>query len=119
MIDLVVGMTNLKWRHSLKDWTNVDSTELRAYICLLILAGVFRSKGETTLSLWDEQRGCAIFRDTMPCHRFHEINNALPFNDKLQRPACIREDKLAHIRTLWEMWRQRLHSELTIWMFHC
>ena len=108
MIDLIVGMTNLNGRRSLKNWNDVESTELRAYIGLLILAGVFRSKGETTLSLWDERRGRAIFRATMSCHRFHEINNALRFDDKLQRPARIREDKLAHIRTLWEMWRQRL-----------
>jgi len=97
IIDLIVGMTNLNGCRSLKNWTDADSTELRACIGPLILAGVFRSKGDTTLYLWDERRGRAIFRATMPCHRFHEINNTLHF-----------EDKLAHIRTLWEMWRQGL-----------
>lgn len=108
MIELIVAMTNLNGRRSQKNWTDVDSTELRAYVGLLILAGVFRSKGETTLSLWDERSGRAIFRATMSRRRFHDINSALRFDDKLQRPARLREDRLAPIRNLWEQWRQRL-----------
>lgn len=66
MIELIVAMTNLNGRRSQKNWTDVDSTELRAYVGLLILAGVFRSKGETTLSLWDERSGRAILEPQ--CH---------------------------------------------------
>ncbi|XP_041653753.1 piggyBac transposable element-derived protein 4-like [Cheilinus undulatus] len=107
MMDLIIKMTNLNGNRTAKSWTNVDSTELRAYFGLLILAGVYRSKGESTRCLWDDRSGRAIFRATMPLFRFHEINASLRF-DKLERPARHREDKLAPIRSLWEMWTHRL-----------
>ncbi len=108
MIDLIVSMTNLHGRRTMRNWTGVDSTDLRAYMGLLILAGVYRSRGESTRCLWDDRSGRAIFRATMSLSRFHEISRALRFDDKLQRPARHREDKLAPIRSLWEMWTHRL-----------
>ncbi|XP_028432779.1 piggyBac transposable element-derived protein 4-like [Perca flavescens] len=108
MIDLIVSMTNLHGRRTMRNWTEMDSTNLRAYMGLLILAGVYRSRGESTRCLWDNRSGRAIFRATMSLSRFHEISRALRFDDKLQRPACHREDKLAPIRSLWEMWMHRL-----------
>lgn len=108
MIDLIVSMTNLHGRRTMRNWTGVDSTDLRAYMGLLILAGVYRSRGESTRCLWDDRSGRAIFRATMSLSRFHEISRALRFDDKLQRPARHRDDKLAPIRSLWEMWTHRL-----------
>ncbi|XP_058252363.1 piggyBac transposable element-derived protein 4-like [Hemibagrus wyckioides] len=108
MIDLIVRMTNLHGRRTMKNWNEIDSTDLRAYMGLLILAGVYRSKGESTRSLWDDRSGRAIFRATMSLSSFHRINRALRFDDKLQRPARPREDKLVPIRSLWEMWTLRL-----------
>ena len=49
----------------------MDETDLRAYVGLLILAGVYRSRGEVTASLWDTESGRAIFRATMPPKVFH------------------------------------------------
>ncbi|CAM4570235.1 unnamed protein product [Leuciscus chuanchicus] len=108
MIDLIVSMTNLHGRRTMSNWTGVDSTDIRAYMGLLILAGVYRSRGESTRCLLDDRSGRAIFRATMSLSRFHEISRALHFDDKLQRPARRREDKLAPIRSLWEMWTHRL-----------
>ena len=45
MIDLIVSMTNLHGRRTMRNWTGMDSTDLRAYMWLLILAGVYRSRG--------------------------------------------------------------------------
>lgn len=44
----------------------------------------------------------------MSLTRFHEISRALSFDVKLPRPARHREDKLAPIRSLWEMWTHRI-----------
>ncbi|KAL4009285.1 hypothetical protein ACER0C_003137 [Sarotherodon galilaeus] len=81
--------------------------ELRAYVGLLILAGVYRSKHESTLSLWNEKSGRMVFRATMSEKRFHRISRALRFDDKLSRPRR-RCDKLAPIRHIWDMWTHRL-----------
>lgn len=39
-------------------WKDSDVTDLEAYISLLIVAGVYKSKGEATTSLWN-----AVFRE--------------------------------------------------------
>lgn len=62
MIQLIVQMTNLHGRRSVSGWSDVDAQEIRAYMGLLILAGVYRSKGESTRSLWDDQTGRPVFR---------------------------------------------------------
>ncbi|XP_046726710.1 piggyBac transposable element-derived protein 4-like [Silurus meridionalis] len=108
MIDLIVNMTNLNGQRTNKTWTDVDSTDVKAYMGLIILAGVYRSRGESTGSLWDDRSGRAVFKATMSLSRFHEISRALSFNDKLKKAARQRDDKLAPIRTLWEMWAPRL-----------
>ncbi|KAI5100230.1 dual specificity protein phosphatase 26 isoform X1, partial [Silurus meridionalis] len=108
MIDLVVRMTNLNGQRTVKNWTAVDSTDFRAYMGLLILAGVYRSRGESKRSLWNCHSGRPIFRATMSFNRFCEINGSLCFDDELQTPARLRDDKLAPIRSLWDMWTQRL-----------
>ncbi|KAK7907107.1 hypothetical protein WMY93_015719 [Mugilogobius chulae] len=108
VITLLVSMTNLNGRRKLDDWKDVDAIEIRAYIGLLILAGVYRSKGESTESLWDKCNGRPIFRATMSHKRFKLINSTIRFDDKLTRPSRIKQDKLAPFRTLWEMWLHRL-----------
>ncbi|KAL1249410.1 hypothetical protein QQF64_020415 [Cirrhinus molitorella] len=59
MIDLIVSMTNLHERRTMSNWTGVDSTDLRAYKGLMILAGIYRSRGESTRCLWDDHSGPA------------------------------------------------------------
>ncbi|GLD69151.1 piggyBac transposable element-derived protein 4-like protein [Lates japonicus] len=63
---VLVDTTNLQARRSVADWSDVHATDLQAYIGLLILAGVYRSRNESTASLWDEYHRRAIFRATMP-----------------------------------------------------
>ena len=48
----ILQMTNLEGRRVYGDeWKDYDVTHLQAYIGLLILAGVYKSKGEATASL--------------------------------------------------------------------
>ncbi|KAJ8386982.1 hypothetical protein AAFF_G00161590 [Aldrovandia affinis] len=51
-------MTNLEGRRVFGEkWKEMDETHLHAYLGLLILAGVYKSKDESTASLWDADTG--------------------------------------------------------------
>lgn len=99
-------MTNLQGRRTIAEWKDVDSDE-RAYVGLLILAGVYHSRNESTLSLWSEKSGRMVFRATMSEKRFRYISRALRFDDKLSRPRQ-RDDELGPFRKIWDMWTHRL-----------
>lgn len=72
--NIVISMTNLEGRRVFKDkWKTVDSTDIQAYMGLLILAGVYRSRNESTDSLWDADTGRAIFRATMSQQTFSRV----------------------------------------------
>ena len=73
----------------------MDETDLRAYIGLLILVGVYRARGEAASSLWDTESGRAIFRATMPLKLFHTYSRPLRFDDDETRRRRRAMDKLA------------------------
>ncbi|XP_063348689.1 piggyBac transposable element-derived protein 4-like [Pelmatolapia mariae] len=107
IIQHIVSMTNLQGRREISVWRDLDSDEMLAYMGLLILSGVYRSKHEPLTSLWGEKTGRRIFRASMSQKRFSHITRALRFDDKLTRPAR-RTNKLAPIRQVWDMWAHRL-----------
>ena len=51
-------------------WKEMDQTYLHAYFGVLILAGVIRSNGESTESLWDAETGREPFSATMSLENF-------------------------------------------------
>ncbi|XP_067115864.1 piggyBac transposable element-derived protein 4-like [Osmerus mordax] len=91
-----------------EEWKFMDATDLRAYLGLLILAGVYKSRGEAAASLWDAQSGRVIFRATMPLKLFYTYSSTLRFDDRGTRAARRATDKLAAIREVWDMWVERL-----------
>ncbi len=42
-----------------ENWNEVDRTDIEAYIGLLILCGVYKSRNENVASLWDADTGRA------------------------------------------------------------
>lgn len=59
---IVVEMTNIEGQRVYGDGQEaLDKITLQAYIGLLLLAGVYKSYGESTKSLWDPETGRAIF----------------------------------------------------------
>lgn len=52
---------------------------------LLILAGVYKSKGEATASLWSAETGWAIFPATVSLKTFHVLSRVMRFYDKQGR----------------------------------
>uniref|UniRef100_A0A3P8SVH4 PiggyBac transposable element-derived protein domain-containing protein n=1 Tax=Amphiprion percula TaxID=161767 RepID=A0A3P8SVH4_AMPPE len=108
MIQLLCTHTNLHGRRRCEDWRDVDEVEMRAYIGILILAGVYHSRHEATCGMWNDKTGRAIFRATMPLYRYTQISSNIRFDDKLTRLGRFRDDKLAAFRVLWEKWFARL-----------
>ncbi|XP_070778216.1 piggyBac transposable element-derived protein 4-like [Enoplosus armatus] len=108
IIHLLCTHTNLHGRRRCEDWRDVDEVEMRTYIGILILAGVYRSRHEATRGMWGDKTGRAIFRATMPLYRYAQISSNIRFDDRLTRPGRFRDDKLAAFRILWEKWVARL-----------
>lgn len=106
---IVVEMTNIEGQRVYGDgWEALDKITLQAYIGLLLLAGVYKSYGESTKSLWDPETGRAIFPAVMSLKRFCCISRVLRFDDKSDRRARRVNDKLAPIRVLWDKWVEML-----------
>jgi len=60
--DIVLKMTNVEGRRVYGDnWENLDAITLEAYIGILLLAGVYRSHGESRKSLRNPETGRPIF----------------------------------------------------------
>lgn len=74
----------------------------------MILAGVYKSAGESLKELWSEEDGREIFRATMSLQRFEIIRQFLRFDNKESRANRRRLDKLAPIRSLFDMFLQQL-----------
>ncbi|XP_026011711.1 piggyBac transposable element-derived protein 4-like [Astatotilapia calliptera] len=118
--DSVIAMTNLeagRRRPAIDGWKPMGRVEFRAYLGLLVLAGVYRSRGEACESLWDAESGRSVFRATMPLKTFRAYSSALRFDDRETRRAGRGEgegegdscyDKLAPIRAVWDEWCARL-----------
>nr|XP_046255654.1 piggyBac transposable element-derived protein 4-like [Scatophagus argus] len=102
---IILEMTNLEGKRVFQEkWKPLDQTDLHAYLGILLLAGVYRSRGEATASLWDEEYGRPIFRATMSLEKFHMISRVIRFDNRDTRAGRRERDKLAAIRDVWDKW---------------
>lgn len=90
------------------EWKPVDGVEVRAFIGLFILAGVYRSNHEPVSTLWSEREGKPVFTATMPRNRFSDIIKYLRFDEKASRAERQQTDKLAPFRDIWTMFTDQL-----------
>ncbi len=84
----------------------VEERELRALLELLLLAGVYWSRGGSIRGLWDEKTGRLMFRATMLRGRFEKLLLAFRFDDKLTWHERERRSKPTAIDPVWEQWEQ-------------
>lgn len=91
-------------------WKDIDTTELQAFIGLLLTIGVNKQGGVDFREHWDPIFGNPIFRATMGKNRFANILRFLRFDDKTTRSLRRSRDKLAPIRELWEGVNQNLRK---------
>jgi len=98
----IICMTNLEGgRVYGEKWKNLDSSSFEAYIGLLLLAGVYRSNGEATTSLWNSETGRHIFRAIMSLKTFSMISRVVRFDDKTKRHERKNNDKLALVTYIY------------------
>ena len=51
-------------------FVNLDKISMKAYIGVLLLAGVYKSNGEALKNFWNDEKGRPIFRATFSLKRF-------------------------------------------------
>lgn len=79
-----------------------DILEIRAFIGLLYMQGLFKSNHEDLRSLWaTDGTGRDLFRCTMSLARFLFLLSCLRFDDPNTRLERVKEDKLAAISELF------------------
>jgi Transposase IS4 len=98
---------------STKNWKEVDWVEFRAFLGLLLLAGVYHGSHESLHELWSPRNGRPIFLATMNLKRFKCLLRFCRFDNKATRPQRRAIDKLAAIRDVWLMFVVQLKKFYT------
>lgn len=106
LINLILEWTNKEGRLVFGEdkWEDADEIEIKCFIGLLILAGVYRGHNEAVVALWNEKDGRDIFRKSMARQRFTSLSRCLRFDDAASRRQRRNTDKLAPIREAFDMW---------------
>jgi hypothetical protein len=103
--------TNAEGKNVFADnWKDVTTDELLRYLGILILIGVYRSKNEPISELWSRERGRPIISGSMARDRFQQISRVLRFDDASTRRQRRTTDKLAPIRTVFDVWQATLED---------
>lgn len=109
VIDGIVHCTNIyisqcRERYSReRDARDTTSTEIKALIGLLYLAGVLRSSHLIVDDLWaNDCAGVEFFRNVMSLKRFQFLLRCLRFDDVTTRIERKKEDKFAPIRAVFD-----------------
>ncbi len=114
MISKLVEYTNKEanrvCNESQLEWTPVDDVEMAALIGLLILAGVYGASLESLKEMWSVKSGRPVFKATMSRNRFESILRFMRFDDKSTRAERAKNDKLAPIREIWQMFNESLRK---------
>ena len=91
-------------------WHDVSDSELKTFMGLSILAGVYKSRNEAVRQLWSLEDGRPIFNRSMPRNRFQQISWAMRFDDAANRRQRASTDKLEPIRKVFDMWESTLQD---------
>lgn len=119
MVDLIALETNREARRRVRqwnddnpenqrDWKEVDSTEIKAFIGLCLYAGLHKPNHEALSFLWSDNEGRPIFTETMSRNRFTSILKFLRFNNRATRQERQADYKLASFRDLWNLFQAQL-----------
>lgn len=102
-----------------KVWKELTSTELNAFVGLLLAAGMTHNNMQNAKFLWKPD-GLPIFRATMSYKRFVAISRYIRFDNSRSREFRQRTDKAAAIRDIWNILNENLthnyepHENITI-----
>lgn len=105
VMNIILKNSNIEGKNVFGDrWKDLNNVDLEAFVGLLLLSGVYKSRNESTKSLWDATTGRSIFRATMSLEKFKMISKVLRFDDRQTRQKRRVTDKFAAIRDLWDKW---------------
>lgn len=96
VINIIVKYTNIEAKRSNQNWREIDAIELKAFIGLLLAAGVDRNSKKNIRRFYDVLRGHTLFRATLNVNRLTEILRFIRFDDKTTRSTRRERDKLAY-----------------------
>ena len=103
MMKTILVETNREARRSKGDnWFDYEMKDMKAFIGLVILRGVYRAHNESLEELWSAEHGRSIFRATMPLYKFKEMGRYLRFDNRDTRNGRLARDKCAAVRLLIE-----------------
>jgi hypothetical protein len=89
----------------------ITMMELKAFIGLLLLAGLLQQSKRNIKCLWRRSPlESPIFKATMSRRRFQKISSCLRFDDKKTREERKRTDKFAAIREIWSYFQDNLKT---------
>jgi hypothetical protein len=88
----------------------VSDTEIKKFLGLLILIGVYKSENENVSQLWSKLDGRPIFNSIMSRDGFKMILRVLRFDNATERRKNRGEDKLQPIREIFDMWNENLRD---------
>lgn len=91
-------------------WSDIDVSELMAFLACIIFAGVSKSCNESYEELWAVDTGRPFLRACMSLQRFKVIMKFLRFDNKKDREERRMRDKLAAIRDIWNEFIQRCRT---------
>ena len=90
---------------------DVTNKEIQAFIGVLLLLGATKSSMEALSSIWaQDETGKSLCISAMSQKRFTFIAYCLRFDDKLSREERKKNDKLAPIREIFDMFIHACHS---------
>ncbi|CAF3941954.1 unnamed protein product [Adineta steineri] len=89
------------------EWEAITLIELKAFIGLLLLAGLMGKSKKSIKSLWNRNPlESPIFRATMSRNRFETILSTIRFDNKITREERKQTDKFAAFREIWSDFRE-------------
>lgn len=100
IIDIIVKHTNSHAEKSI-DWQKTDRAEIKAFIGLLISAGINKQGVADYKEFWHPLFGNPIFRACMSLRRFTHLMKNIRFDDKNSRSERRSRDKFAPFREVW------------------
>ncbi|XP_043065149.1 piggyBac transposable element-derived protein 4-like [Drosophila ficusphila] len=102
-----------------KHWVDLSSTELDAFVGILLAMGASHNNMQKASDLWRSD-ALPIFRSAMSYHRFRVLTRYIRFDNGRTRELRKRVDKAAAIRDIWKLLNENLkdnydpHENVTI-----
>lgn len=92
------------------NWKDTTEDEFMCLLGLLILSGVYKSRSESIIQLWNLEDGRAIFGRSMARALSQQLSHSIRFDDAANRREHRIADKFAPIRKVFDMWGKTLND---------